>query len=687
MNESEIDEKGKSIIINPNLGRPSILSIDRKLKNKEFETILLFISDIADADTFGKIIGKNISLIPLFDYKWSYKLIFKKEKKGLFSKWREKRFRKKRKKFLEDKIKFIDEHDLSYEGVKTLKSRLHRGEPIKTTIIKVENSSISHIHDISSLNGLNPQDFLIKNQVFGDMRNFYNVNLKFTLNKKVLNFLKQRNFIMFDLYGPNERINYHSIVVSKQKWEDFTFVHATDLHLAERNDRIYGIIKKWAKSSVKSSAEDFFKTVTKKLKLGKRKKDEKEEILSDIKIPLRKRLINPNNQFRQFIKLMNRKVLKNELDFIVMTGDLVDFTILSRLAKKVRKLKDTFLFKYEDSNWQVFKNCVLNLPTNHDYKGIIRGEELNCPIFTTLGNHDYRPFHYDLTWAEMYKKIGLNASEAIALNEMFSASPITAITKTISAVKGYLSDINSFYDFYLKFGNNLFIILNSGADSFKNVRDLITGHPSVTGISTKQVKYLENLVNNVIQKGMNIFLLLHGPPLNTGGKSLKINLFKKEGKRIIKKRLSEFKESLFRQLEKPLSSARIDGIFNMKLGCVSSNWEKLIKFCKDCCILTLAGHTHDSLEFRLEDTEDKSSVYDAPPFKLKKIENPAAIYYDEYSEMYTNAKDIQNNGPFVVQTPALGLGRYGHPETAGGYREIIIKNGKLASFKLHYLKR
>lgn len=684
---SKIDEKGKLIIINPNLGRPSILSIDRKLKNKEFETILLFISDIADADIFGKIIDKNVSLIPLFDYKWSYKLIFKKEKKGLFSKWREKRFRKKRKKFLEDKIKFVDEHDLSYEGVKTLKSRLHRGEPIKTTIIKVENSSISHIHDISSLNGLNPQDFLIKNQVFGDMKNFYNVNIKFTLNKKVLNFLKERNFIMFDLYGPNERINYHSIVVSKQKWEDFTFVHATDLHLAERNDRIYGIIKKWAKSSVKSGAEDFFKTITKKLKLGKKKKDEKEEILSDIKVPLRKRLINPNNQFRQFIKLMNRKVLKNELDFIVMTGDLVDFTILSRLAKQVRKLKDTFLFKYEDSNWQVFKKCVLNLPTNHDYKGIIRGEELNCPIFTTLGNHDYRPFHYDLTWAEMYKKIGLNASEAIALNEMFSASPITALTKTSSAVKGYLSDINSFYDFFIKLGNNLFIVLNSGADSFKNIRDLITGHPSVTGISTRQVKYLENLINNVFQKGMNTFLFLHGPPLNTGGKSLKINLFKKEGKRIVKKKLSEFKESLFRQLEKPISSARIDGIFNMKHGCVSSNWEKLVKFCKDCCILTLAGHTHDSLEFRLEDTEDKSSVYDAPPFKLKKIENPAAIYYDEYSEIYTNAKDIQNNGPFVVQTPALGLGRYGHPETAGGYREVIIKDGKLSSFKLHYLKR
>ncbi|MCK4379684.1 MAG: metallophosphoesterase [Candidatus Lokiarchaeota archaeon] len=687
VNVPEIQQIGKSILVSPNLGRPSILSIDRKLKKKDIQTNLLFISDIADLDIFGKALDQKISLIPLYDYKWSYKLIFRKEKKGLFSKWREKRFRKKRKKFLEDKIKFIDDQDLSFEGLKTLKSRLHRGEPILAKVLNVESSSISQIHNITYLNGLNPQEFLIKNQVFGDMDNFYKVDIKFTLSKRVLNFLKERNFIMFDIYCHDDRINYHSIVVSKQKWEDFSFVHATDLHLAERNDRLYGIIKKWTKSSVKGGVEDFFKTVTKKLKLKKKHKDKKEEILSDIKIPLRKRLINPNNQFRQFIKLMNRKVFRNDLDFIVLTGDLVDYTILSRLSKKVRKVKDTFLFKYEESNWQVFKNCTLNLPPDETYKGVIRGEELNCPIFTTLGNHDYRPFHYDLTWGEMYKKIGLNASEAIALNELFSASPISALTKTSAALKGYLSEINSFYDFYVKLGNNLFIIMNTGSDSFKNLRDLLTGHPSVTGVSYKQIKYLENLLNNVIQEKMNTFLFLHGPPLNTGGKSLKINIFEKKGKRFVKKKISEFKESLVRSLGKPISSARIDGVFNMKYGCVSSNWEKLVEFCKDCCVLTLAGHTHDSMEFRLEDTEEKTSVYDAPPFKLRKIENPAAIYYDEYSEMYTNPKDIQDNGPFVVQTPALGLGRYGHPETAGGYREILIKNGKLASFKVKYIHR
>ena len=99
--------------------------------------------------------------------------------------------------------------------------------------------------------------------------------------------------------------------------------------------------------------------ILKKLKIKKKQRTQ-DTVLSDIKIPLRKRLINPNNQFRRFIKIMNRKVLRNELDFIVMTGDIVDYTVLSRLAKKLRKLNLATKFRYEDSNWKIFKNTILN---------------------------------------------------------------------------------------------------------------------------------------------------------------------------------------------------------------------------------------------------------------------------------------------------------------------------------------
>ncbi len=671
-----------STIISPNLGQPIILGIDRKLKNKVFQTDLLFISSHTDPDKFKEYVVDTLSLIPLFDYNWVYKLILPK-KKGFWARRKERKANKKKKKG--KKIEQIKSNvDNRIEQLKNLKSRLHRANPIIPNIVKVEVASIIPIHSVSYINKQKPQEYLVKNRVFGDLDKFFNVTVEFALSKEVLKYLKERQFVMFDIKSSNARINYHSLVISKQKWSDFTFIHATDLHLAERNDRIYGIVKQWTESSLKESVDDFFKIVKKKLRISPRNKTV-EKTLSDMKIPLRKRLINPNNQFRKFIKVSNRKVVRNELDFIVLTGDLVDYVVLSRMAKKLRKLSG---FKYEDSNWQILKNIILNKPLQEKYKGVKRGEELNCPIFTTLGNHDYRPFPYDITWGEMYKKIGLNASEAIALNKMSSASPITAITKSSLALKGYLSEINAFFDFSLKLGNNLFIILNSGSDSFKNLRDLIIGHPSVTGVSYKQIQYLENLMNSAINEDTNTFLFLHGPPVNTGVKKYKFKLFEKKGARFIKHKINEIKESLIKKLGKPLINARVDALFNVKFGGVSSNWEKLMEFCKKFTVLTLCGHTHDDQEFRLGDPgEFKTQVYDAPPFKLKKIENPAAIYYDNYSEIDTNAQAISNNRPYVVQTPALGLGSYGHPETAGGYREIIVKKRKLSSFKVKYINR
>ncbi len=682
MNTVEVERTGKSKLISPNLGQPAILGIDRKLKSNDFQTTLLFISNLMNPDKFQESIEDFLSITPLFDYKWSYQILPKKKEKGFWARRKEKKYYKKQKK--KDKNFQPPKVESTLDRLKNLKAHLYRANPITPNIIDVKKVSTVPIHNVSYIKDSNPQEYLIKNQVFRGLNTFYKVEIGFTLSKEVLKFLKLRQFVMFDITCGGNRINYHSLVISKQKWKDFTFIHATDLHLAERNDRIYGIVKNWTQSSIKEGVDDFIKTVKKKLKIGS-KKTTPENVLSSITTPLRLRLINPNNQFRKFIKISNRKVYRNELDFIMLTGDLIDYTVLSRLSKKIRKQPN---FKFENSNWQVFKKIILNSPSEERHRGEKRGEELNCPIFTTVGNHDYRLFPYDLTWAEMYKKIGLNASEAIALNEMFSASPISAITKSPLALKGYLSDINSFYDFSLSLGNNLFIILNSGADSFKNLRDLLKGHPSVTGVSYKQIKYLENLINSKTNGKTNTFLFLHGPPVNTKDKKVKFNLFEKKGARFIRSKISEFKESLIKKLEKPLSSARVDRIFNVKFGGVSTNWEKLIEFCKNFTVMTLCGHTHDSQEFRLGDPgELRSSVYDAPPFRLKKIENPAAIYYDNYSEIFTDPKSIRDNGPFVVQTPALGLGSYKHPKTAGGYREVIVKNGKLSSFRIHYIDR
>ncbi|MFX1477456.1 MAG: metallophosphoesterase [Promethearchaeota archaeon] len=699
MSSGNIKPLNQSMIISPNLGRPFFLNIDPKLKKETFQTEILLISNISDPVDFEKQVKGKIKLTPILDYMWKFRKIYKiswkrkgelegERRKGFWARRKERRMRKKKTKIIDEEFKDEEKlldfkiDDIDYK-IKKLRVRPYRGKKISVSIRDIKEVPIIPISNLSYLDTLSPQDYLLKYKIYGDLSRFYRVLIEFNISKEIKEFLKSRNFIMFDLSCSEMRINYHSIVISKQEWKNFKFIHATDLHLAERNDKIYDVIKNWTESSIKKSVDDFLETAAKKLKI-KRKIKNKEDSLADIKIPLRKRLINSNNQLKKFIKLANRKIFNNELDFIVLTGDLVDYAVLSRLTKKVRELNE---FKYEESNWQVFKNIILNSNIDKGIKGVTKGEELLCPIFTTIGNHDYRLYHYDITWAEMYTKIGLNAAEALALNELFSASPITALVKSTNALKGYLSEINSSLDFSLTLGDNNFIFLNTGSDSFKNFRDLITGHPSVTGLLTKQIKYLENLINHKIKERSKVFLFLHGPPINTGEKKFSIKLFEKKGERFIKEHLSDFKESILKKLGQPSSKARLDNVFNVKYGTVSSNWEKLVKFCKDHCILTLSGHTHSLKEFRLEDPKTKSKVYDSPPFSLKKIENPAAVFYDLYSELYTDAKSIEQHGPFVVQTPALGLGGYKNPETAGAYREVEITNGKLSSFRVKYIIR
>jgi hypothetical protein len=349
LNPETIVNPKQSLIVKPNLGHPLFLTIDHGLKKRDFQAEILIISTIKDPKEFEKEIKGKIDLVPVLDYTWKFRNIFKEKdielfddlkKKSFWGRRKERKLRKKKEKIIEREIQedktFYDFKfsDVNYQ-LKKLSSHPYRGKPLTTANIKIEVVSIVPITEISYLDIISPQEYLLKYQIFGNLNIFYRVSIKFSITKEIKNFLEDRNFVMFDLTISQERINYHSIVISKQEWRNFQFVHATDLHLAERNDRIYNIVKKWTESSVKRSVDDFINTVAKKLKLKQKSKDQ-DQSLSYLTSPLRKRLINPNNQFRKFIKLMNKKVFKNELDFIVLTGDLVDYSVLSRFSKKAR---------------------------------------------------------------------------------------------------------------------------------------------------------------------------------------------------------------------------------------------------------------------------------------------------------------------------------------------------------------
>jgi len=666
-------------LINPNLGHPLILNTDQKVKKINFELELFFISNVPEIKEFEKFVRNKIHFIPIFEYKWKQHKI-KEEKKNLF--WRKIKslftLKKKRRDNIQDKK----------QDFRRIKTRTYRGYPIEGILLRTNEFSPHEVVERENLEILNPHEYLLKNNIFDFGSKFYHVVLDITLTEEVITWLKDFTFIMFDIIQKLEndevRVNNHALVISKNDWDNINFIHATDLHLAERNDKIYEIVKNWL--GLQGNIFEITQKSIKKISFFKKslnKKKTKPQSPQKIE-PLRKRFINPNNNFKKFIRLMNKKVLQNQLDFIVLTGDLIDFTILSKLSKDLKKMID---FDYDHSNWRIFKELILD-SEQKKRRGMIEGEELLCPIFTIPGNHDFRPYHYDIRWGNLYKKIGLNANEAIALNDQLAANPISSITRSFRALKGYFSEFNCSLDYSLRLGNSFFIFLNTGPDSFKNLRDFVSGHPSVTGITTRQIKFLEYIINNKIEEKDNVFLFTHGPPINIQ-KNLSIFdriAFKKSKNDFITK-FDEFKESIIKKLGKKHTNARIDLNFNVKYGTVSANWEKLVNFCKDHCILTLSGHTHELKEFRLEDSDIKTHVLNAPPFSLKKIENPAAIYYDLYSELYTNPKDIEMHAPFVVQTPALGLGGYSNTNLVGAFREIKIVKGKLASFKLAFIKK
>jgi len=95
------------MIISPNIGRPFFLTIDPKLKRKVFQTEILIISNVLDPVEFEKEIKGKIKLIPILDYMWKFRKIYKiswkrkgelkeEKSKGFWARRKERKMRKKR---------------------------------------------------------------------------------------------------------------------------------------------------------------------------------------------------------------------------------------------------------------------------------------------------------------------------------------------------------------------------------------------------------------------------------------------------------------------------------------------------------------------------------------------------------------------------------------------------------------
>lgn len=164
-----------------------------------------------------------------------------------------------------------------------------------------------------------------------------------------------------------ERVNYHAVQFVDSNKERVDFIHVTDLHISKRNDEILGEV-----------LED--------------KQERRRETIEQ-------EYINFNRNVRLFIECANKLADEGKLDFVVITGDLVDYAFHG--------------WEYDpnpsENNWRSFIHIFTGMGSE---KALRNNEGIKVAIFTSTGNHDWRSYPYALTLKEYAREFGLTKKEA-----------------------------------------------------------------------------------------------------------------------------------------------------------------------------------------------------------------------------------------------------------------------------------
>ncbi len=137
---------------------------------------------------------------------------------------------------------------------------------------------------------------------------------------------------------------------------------------------------------------------------------------------------------RRLNRYANGEAAARRLDFMVFTGDIIDFCIKSDNTDPKPD------FDYPSTNWERFIDLLLNQPIQgfqgYPLLNIETNEELLVPIFTILGNHDYRVGHYSITTPGIFKQFGLRLHES-AMYEDLNKSAGSIISSELSSMAYY----------------------------------------------------------------------------------------------------------------------------------------------------------------------------------------------------------------------------------------------------------
>jgi len=505
-----------------------------------------------------------------------------------------------------------------------------------------------------------------------------------------------RKVILFDIVHdiPNmseSKINYHSLAIFNKDWESFKFIHATDLHIARRNDFIINFVRDKKRSEI-SRCRNNNKKIEKVDKFVLDRDFEfKEEFQDDRYEDLRYAKFNFNYQLRKLINFVNQKVSIDECDFVILSGDLVDFV---KIAKGNKSYKN---------NFEVFVDILLGLNkglTHPPFLGndeeFINKNEILVPIFTLAGNHDYHGGHYGLRFLGFHKKFGLTRSDINGYDDIKLSDYFLAFNSKDKTLKDYLRYINPNLNYKLKIGKHYnFIFLDTGHDSIADLHDLLKGGPSTKGFKDYQMHLLRSYIQ--LSHDEKIIIIMHAPPISPNISSNKKKKYKKKFK--IKNRAIEWSDFYEENLKKFNETGRADRILNFKYQTIVYNWSTFMKIItgSDEIIrrkidMVLCGHTHTLKEYRLKETKETEIINHGFWLLPFYITVPCEIYTSRYRDIFKtikNPKDLQIwfdvNKPFIFQTQALGPLSSQYKFKSPGFRYLSISDNQICRVDVYSL--
>lgn len=299
--------------------------------------------------------------------------------------------------------------------------------------------------------------------------------------------------------GGAAAIGMHA-VYARKNWDNFGILHATDIHITGRTNAILSALRGLGRNESIAAFNDY------------------------------------NDGFRDFIRYANHLHDKGLIDLIVATGDLVDYQFEGE-TNAPSKLGGNFL---------LFELLLRGMSPSPRGTPV---QELHVPIFTTLGNHDYRripyllhltldvPTHPEIDNAPSFNltRTDVNALQgptpSLSSDDAFAMVQVNQPTHYLKRINNVTADgssylvrlgpnhrivvLNSQHDIGVLEGalDAIQVFLGSGSEDQKSFAD---GAPNQVGILDSHLALLSQALSEAGSDGV-VIAGIHGPPINIKG--------------------------------------------------------------------------------------------------------------------------------------------------------------------------